>query len=649
MCSIIQDSTILRSINEIIDLINRTDPGNDGGSTCDSLPHSNEKLGGSKLVHLLAKRLDEIRNLRTTKDSHRPKSVSAVPTKLAADVVALSIDTEDMYLDNDHGIIQQITPVSQALYKRPIVNVAYARLDTALVKAAAKRLRWDTCDSPSGGDIFWFAICLTETGLKEETKSLFGITYKRLTINRFADIQGAARKTLFACLTDIYTRYTRDDPHLYSPSACPKTYLFPRGNNKVVRALRSGVPMILKPSAGSMGNGIKVITSPEQIPQTVSSGSNYICQVYIARPMLLGGCKFDFRIYVLITNVGGGFHALLSRLGIVRICTRQYQPPDSQNCSDPYIHLTNYSINRHHDQFRRSVSVDDSNGHKRTLGSVLETLKANGMDINDTWNQITTLSESAVSILYPIIEINSSNIKDAYSFQIIGLDMLLDESGKMWLLEVNANPSLQYAYSEQNVVKNDVVDHYIKVTLVEECLKLVHKMRCGYVPPKETDTWIELRVRIPPELGEITALYMEYKSKYPNEDMDPEEWLRFCRNNQLLAFLRDTMANETASASENGKITLQEAKTQIRNLFNQGDTHSPVKGFPEFLQHMEALATYIFRNDIHSSYDATVAPGRGVSGYTDVRKGKRDHHNVQPAACLRSLLAHMQFFRDFRD
>ncbi|ORM40173.1 Tubulin polyglutamylase TTLL6 [Babesia sp. Xinjiang] len=598
-----EDSRILRNINDIIELVNTAKIDSDDTSTCESQTYGSDKNGRSKLVNLLAARLQEIKNLQLTKDAQKPtprqckeksRTTGTDPQNhKTSDSLKLRASAQDNVQLEDktefHEAIQRAPSVTRALYKRPIVNVAYAKLDTALVKAAAKRLRWDICDSPSGGDIFWFAVCLTELTLKEQTKSLFGVTYKKVTINRFADIQSAARKTLFACLTDIYDRYTEEDRHLYSPVTSPKTYLFPRGNNKVVRALRSGVPMILKPSAGSMGNGIKVVTSPEQIPPAVARGNSYICQVYIARPMLIDARKFDFRVYILLTNIGGGFHAMLSTLGIVRICTRPYQCPDRENCDDPYIHLTNYSINRHHEHYHRSTHVEDTKGNKRTLRSVLEALsKTHGVDIKDIWNQITTIGEAAVSILYPVVQLNS-NQSDAYSFQIMGLDLLLDERGKMWLLEVNANPSLQYMYNDNNSVKYDVVDHHVKVSLVEECLKLVHRMRCGFVYQGESGSWIELRVRIPPEIGEVTALYAEYKTKYPSEELDCEEWVRFCKDNGLLAVLRDAVINQRENIDGTIKSPYQEAKNVLRNTFFRTHTRSPVKGFPEFLSQMEAL------------------------------------------------------------
>eukprot|EP00371_Babesia_bovis_P002938 XP_001611585.1 tubulin-tyrosine ligase family protein [Babesia bovis T2Bo] len=412
--------------------------------------------------------------------------------------------------------------------------------------------------------------------------------------------------------------------------------------------LKSDIPMILKPSAGSMGSGIKVITNPEQIPQAVAHGSNYVCQVYIDRPMLLEGCKFDFRIYVLITNIGGGFRALLSTLGIARKCTQPYQRPDKENCHDPYVHLTNYSINRHNSQFRRSKYAGDSVGNKRTLHSVLETLKStHGVDTKKIWKQITSLSEAAISIIYPIIQINA-DVTDAYSFQIMGLDMLLDECGKMWLLEVNANPSLQYMYTTNDSTKTDFVDYHIKVTLVEECLKLVHRMRCGYPSTNEMTKWIELKIRIPPEIGEVTALYTEYRKKYQQDDIECDDLIRFFKHNGLLTPIKNGIMKQNNSVRSIVKHRFQDVKDAVKNSFLRNHTQYSVKGFPEFLKCIEALASYTFYN-VGNRFSKEMVGKSERKSNNDIRKELYNHHKATEASCLCWLMDHLQFFKDFRD
>lgn len=62
---------------------------------------------------------------------------------------------------------------------------------------------------------------------------------------------------------------------------------------------------IMKPSSKAQGKGIFLINKLSQIKRWASSkwgGLQYIISTYIDRPLLVGGKKFDLRIYVLVTN-----------------------------------------------------------------------------------------------------------------------------------------------------------------------------------------------------------------------------------------------------------------------------------------------------------------------------------------------------------
>jgi len=60
----------------------------------------------------------------------------------------------------------------------------------------------------------------------------------------------------------------------------------------------------------------------------------------------------------------------------------------------------------------------------------------------------------------------------------LGLDILIDEAFNCWLLEVNANPSLN-VYSDKELPNGDIeqtlseLDKYVKTTLVNDTLKIV--------------------------------------------------------------------------------------------------------------------------------------------------------------------------------
>jgi tubulin polyglutamylase TTLL11 len=58
--------------------------------------------------------------------------------------------------------------------------------------------------------------------------------------------------------------------------------------------------------------------------------SDLVVQKYISRPLLLNKYKFDFRIYVLVTQCDP-LEAYIYRDGLVRLCTHPYEPPKDKN------------------------------------------------------------------------------------------------------------------------------------------------------------------------------------------------------------------------------------------------------------------------------------------------------------------------------
>jgi len=63
----------------------------------------------------------------------------------------------------------------------------------------------------------------------------------------------------------------------------------------------------------------------------------------------------------------------------------------------------------------------------------------------------------------------------------LGLDILIDDQFGVWLMEVNANPSLNVYNDEIEPETGEVhhkvseLDKFVKTTLVKDCLKIVSK------------------------------------------------------------------------------------------------------------------------------------------------------------------------------
>lgn len=123
---------------------------------------------------------------------------------------------------------------------------------------------------------------------------------------------------------------------------------------------------IIKPESESQGKGIFLTNKWEDVPY----GERLIAQHYIDPPYLIDGLKFDMRIYVLLYGVNP-LRIYLFHDGLCRFATAQYQSPTTSNMKEVFMHLTNYSINKHNKEvFQQNQDDWGSDGHKRSLSQM---------------------------------------------------------------------------------------------------------------------------------------------------------------------------------------------------------------------------------------------------------------------------------------
>ena len=223
----------------------------------------------------------------------------------------------------------------------------------------------------------------------------------------------------------------------------PETYVLPRDQEFFMKEKLKNFNIndkenlwLLKPVASSRGRGIRLLTDVDNIPKKT------IATHYIYNPHLINGKKYDLRIYLLIT----GFTPLKIYLfndGLTRFCSEEYDlNPEKMN--DRYIHLTNYSINKTSVNFEQNDSVNEEFGEKWTLSTLKNYFEKNGLNFNEVWDKIKDIIIkivlSVTGMAIPLIK--SFQLSSGNLFELYGVDILLDQNLKPWLMEVNLNPSL---------------------------------------------------------------------------------------------------------------------------------------------------------------------------------------------------------------
>uniref|UniRef100_A0A7S1CF17 C2H2-type domain-containing protein n=1 Tax=Bicosoecida sp. CB-2014 TaxID=1486930 RepID=A0A7S1CF17_9STRA len=108
---------------------------------------------------------------------------------------------------------------------------------------------------------------------------------------------------------------------------------------------------LLKPTSANRGMGIEIVGAVEEARAHLARASksaaaaggdvSFILQKYLEEPMLVGGRKFDVRIWALLVDAGGrDFRVYVFPEGYVRTSSNAY----SVDAADKFVHLTNYCL-----------------------------------------------------------------------------------------------------------------------------------------------------------------------------------------------------------------------------------------------------------------------------------------------------------------
>ncbi|XP_029474237.1 tubulin polyglutamylase TTLL7 isoform X2 [Rhinatrema bivittatum] len=261
-------------------------------------------------------------------------------------------------------------------------------------------------------------------------------------INHFPGMGEICRKD---CLARNMTKMMKSQPQEYG--FIPRTWIFPaeytqfQNYAKELKRKRRQKTFIVKPANGAMGHGISLIRNGEKL----HAQDHLIVQEYIDKPFLLEGYKFDLRVYILVTSCDP-LRIFLYNDGLVRMGTEKYHSPNDSNLSQLYMHLTNYSVNKHNENFER-VETEDK-GSKRSIRWFTEFLRMNDHDVSKFWTDISELvvktmivAEPHVLHAYRMCRPGQPVGSESVCFEVLGFDIILDKKLKPWLLEINRAPS----------------------------------------------------------------------------------------------------------------------------------------------------------------------------------------------------------------
>lgn len=248
----------------------------------------------------------------------------------------------------------------------------------------------------------------------------------------------------------------------------PQSFILPQDIKLLRKAWEEGASQqkwIVKPPASARGIGIQVIHKWSQLPKR----RPLLVQRYLHKPYLIGGRKFDLRIYVYVTCYDP-LRVYLFKDGLVRFASCKYSS-SMKSLSNKFVHLTNYSVNKKNTEYKSNSDETACQGHKWALKALWSYLTQKGVNSEAIWEKIKDIVIKTIIASEPYVNsLVKMYVRRPYCcHELFGFDIMLDENLKPWILEVNISPSLH---------SNSPLDASIKGQMIRDLLNLA-----GFVLP----------------------------------------------------------------------------------------------------------------------------------------------------------------------
>ncbi|XP_037546883.1 tubulin polyglutamylase ttll6 [Nematolebias whitei] len=336
--------------------------------------------------------------------------------------------------------------------RRLTINLTNCKYES--VRRAARRYGLSETMEDEDWTLFWTDCSVSLDRVRDMKR------YQK--INHFPGMSEICRKDSLARNLNRMLKLFPKDYNIF-----PRTWCLPADYSdfQAFTRAKKRKTYICKPDMGCQGKGIFITKSGKNI----QPGEHMICQVYVSKPFIIDGYKFDLRVYVLVTSCDP-FSIFMFKEGLARFCTTKYTEPTQGNVDNVCMHLTNYSINKNSENFVRDEDV----GSKRKLSSLNKLLESISCNTEKMWSDIEDIIIKTLISAHPILKHSyhtcfPNQTAGSACFEILGFDVLLDRRLKPWLLEVNHSPSF---------TTDSQLDREVKDALLYDTLVLINLDAC---------------------------------------------------------------------------------------------------------------------------------------------------------------------------
>jgi len=161
-----------------------------------------------------------------------------------------------------------------------------------------------------------------------------------------------------------------------------------------------------------------------------------IVQKYIHNPLLIHRRKFDIRTFVLLTSINGNVKMYIYDEGYLRTSCREYS---INNLNNKLVHLTNDAVQKRAEEYGKFEP-----GNKLSYNEFQQFIDKTYPDLNVCFERdILPQMNKMTTDIFRACHGKLDPKRRLHCMEVFGLDFMIDDEFKPYLIEVNTNPCLE--------------------------------------------------------------------------------------------------------------------------------------------------------------------------------------------------------------
>ena len=175
-------------------------------------------------------------------------------------------------------------------------------------------------------------------------------------------------------------------------------------------------------------------------------------------PFLYNKRKFDIRCYMLTTSVKGQMRGYWYEEGYIRTSSKEFT---TKNLKNRMIHLTNDAVQKKGEDYGKY-----ENGNKISFADFQKYLDNNLAEkklnfYKTVYPKMMRLARDALTATHHVLDAKGRE----FTFEVFGLDFMIDEDFETWLIEVNNNPCLELSSPLLARIIPNMIENAFKVAI----------------------------------------------------------------------------------------------------------------------------------------------------------------------------------------